>query len=164
MFYDPQHGPGTLFHSFIILHKPLGGLNFPEHGKLQSQIQPTCVFCQCHLIDSRWQTAPANAKACWWMAPAPPQRKSIEVMGRDGLLKLLHMAVCLGRGARRKGLPTICVQRGTAKHQSLFTLSLNKTHTVSKLNMSVPDRVFGRFQHHYALIQSVVLLWNFSVH
>ena len=103
----------------------------------------TCVFHQCLLIDSRCQTVPADAKATWWMALASPQRKSIEVMDRDGLLKHLHMAGCLpvgtgggvGGGAQREGLPTICVQRGAAKCQSLITAGLKETHNVSKLNI-----------------------------
>lgn len=93
------------------------------------------------------------------MAPAPPQRKSIGVMGWAA--KALSHG-CLpgegkgGGGGTARRFPTICVWRDTAKRQSLFTPLLEKTQNISKLNISsfkthlATD--FSKLQHHYVLI------------
>lgn len=82
-------------------------------------------------------------------------------MGKDGLLEHLHVAFCLGKDGkevRESELPTICVQRSTAKHHSLFTSVLEETHNASKLVMlahsSHIQPVFWNSSTSYVLIQS----------
>lgn len=70
---------------------PLENLTFQQQSRIPLHRQSVSTRRRL-LIDSRCQTTPPNAEACWWMAPASPQRKSIEVMGGEGVLKHLHMA------------------------------------------------------------------------
>lgn len=93
-------------------------------------------------------------------------------MGKDGLLKHLHMAFCLGKDGkevREREMPTICVQRSAAKHRSLFTSVLEKTHNASKLVMlahssHIQPQFLGSSSTSYVLIPSFMLLSALSVH
>jgi len=119
-----------------------------------------------------WMTSESwNNIVSWLMAPAPPQRKSVEAMGMDGLLKHLHVAFCLEkdrRGVTERLLPTICVQRDTAKSLSLFKPGFEKTHNVSKLNMQArlshnQQQSLGSSSNSHILIQSLLLFSSLSM-
>lgn len=109
-------------------------ITFPKntYSLIQPQPEPSTPVS--------WLTDCANkCQASWWIAPAPPQRKSIEVMGRDGMLEHLHMAVCLGKveigegggmrgGQRECCQPSVC--RGALPSVSPLLWQASKRHTM----------------------------------
>lgn len=162
-----------LCYSFTTLTKPLETLTFPNTGSTGHQFSHKANLCLPPLpLD--WQPMSDGASKRQGLLMDGTCSSSEEINWSHGqgcaAKALTHGylpgegrgGVCVCGGSERR-LPTICVWRGTAKRQSDFTACLRKNpqcpqiiHVISfKPHLAT---VFGKFQHHYVLIHSLILI------